>query len=56
MRGRKKQEDAFRVNITFRINEKQSELLKNNRFMYKDLQNHIRQYLDSFLIKNNEKK
>lgn len=56
MRGRKKQEEAFRVNITFRINEKQAELLKNNRFMYKDLQTHIRLYLDSFLVKNNDEK
>lgn len=49
MRGRKKQDGAYRVIASFRINEEQSGLLKRNKFMHQELQNMVRDYLDCFL-------
>lgn len=48
-RGRKKKENALRENITIRITEEQKEVMKKNEWIKKELNDIVRNYLNTYL-------
>ena len=56
MRGRKKVDGAYRELISIRITEQQKEVLKKNSWIKKYIDKMIREYLDIYIIKNDDLK
>ena len=56
MRGRKKIDGALREVISIRITEQQKDVLDKNKWIKRELDKMIREYIDIYIVKNDDLK